>query len=358
MAIRVIDADAHVIEGRELMGELMARFPDKVRVSQPGEDGALFFEGRPYPKSSGPGAGCPPDQGLCTDRGADPWTPAGVLRDADREGIDAMVFFPSATLGLPGFEDQAFAAAVARLYNRWLAGYCAHDPGRLHGVALVPIEDVPTSIAVMREAKQLGLVATMIPAVLRTRNLDHPDLDPFYAAAAELDMPLGIHGAPGIHLPTLGSERFDNYLQVHCVSFPFDMMVAATALVLGGVLERHPRLRVALLESGVGWVPYFVDRMDEHVEKRGRLTPGCKRKPREYIVRGQLWVSCEPEESALPLAAEALSPDFILYASDYPHWDSGFPESTQPLRTRTDLSPDVKARILGGNARAFYRLAS
>src|SRR5207247_2543794 len=81
---------------------------------------------------------------------------------------------------------------------------------------------------------------------------------------------------------------------------PFDMMVATTALVLGGVFERHPRLRVALLESGVGWVPYFFDRMDEHVEKRGRLTPECRREPREYLARGQLYVSCEPEESALP----------------------------------------------------------
>jgi len=169
-------------------------------------------------------------------------------------------------------------------------------------------------------------------------------------------MPLGIHGAPGIHLPPLGAERFDNYLQVHVLSFPFDMMVATTALVLGGVLERHPRLRVALLESGVGWVPYFFDRMDEHVEKRGRLTPECKREPREYLARGQLYVSCEPEESALPFVAATLGDRFIMYASDYPHWDSDFPNSTRGLGERTDLAPEVKARIMGANAAAFYRL--
>ena len=78
----------------------------------------------------------------------------------------------------------------------------------------------------MREAKDLGLVATMVPAVLRTRNLDHPDLEPFWAAARQIGMPIGIYTAPGIHLPPLGADRFDNYLQVHCVSFPFDMMVA------------------------------------------------------------------------------------------------------------------------------------
>src|SRR5947208_1970775 len=280
MATRVVDSDAHVIEGQELMAELLARFPDQIRMARPDEEGAaLVIEGRRYPNASGPGAGCHAKHGLCLDRGASPFTAEGVMRDADREGIDAMVFFPSAALGLPAFTDLAFAAECARLYTRWLAGYCGQFPRRMFGVGLVPIEDVATSIRIMREARELGLVAIMVPAVLRTRNLDHRDLEPFYAAAEELEMPLGIHGAPGIHLPPLGAERFDNYLQVHVLSFPFDMMVATTALVLGGVLERHPRLRVALLESGVGWVPYFFDRLDAHVEKRGRLTPECKREP-------------------------------------------------------------------------------
>jgi uncharacterized protein len=361
--MRVIDCDAHVLEGRELLADLMQRFPERIRFTDTPQDGsALIIEGRRYPQAFGPGAGCRAEEGMCLERGANPFTVEGVLQDADREGIETMVFFPSVALGLPAYEDQPFAAEMARSYNRWLADYCRQGDrpgrtGRLLGVGLVPIEDVATSIAIMRESKRLGLVATMIPAALKRRNLDHPDLEPFYRAAEELDMPLGIHGAPGIHLPMFGSERFDNYLQVHCVSFPFDMMVAATAVVLGGVLERHPRLRVAFLESGVGWVPYFFDRMDEHVEKRGRLTPACKRPPREYLQRGQIYVSCEPEESTVAFAAETLGAHFILYASDYPHWDSDFPHSTQPLRTRTDISDAVRTRIMCENAKVFYGLA-
>jgi predicted TIM-barrel fold metal-dependent hydrolase len=350
----IIDADAHVIEGRELLGELMQRYPEHIRMSGHGEDGALVIEGRPYPQSRGPGAGCRPDEGLA--QGVDPFTLAGVLRDADRESIDRVVFFPSVALGLPGFTDLAFAAEFARLYNRWLADYCREAAGRAYGVAVLPIEDVGRSIALVREAKDLGLVAAMVPAVLRERTLDHPDLEPFYAAVSEIGMPLGVHGAPGIHLPPLGSHRFDNYLQVHSLSFPFDMMVATTALVLGGVLERHPRLRVGLFEAGVGWAPYFLDRLDEHVEKRGRLTPDCRRPPHEYVTRGQLFVSCEPGEPGARFAVETLGPDWILFASDYPHWDGEFPHATRPLRTRTDLTPEVKARILGENARTFFAL--
>src|SRR2546429_9698115 len=119
-------------------------------------------------------------------------------------------------------------------------------------------------------------------------------------------MPLAINGAPVTHPPQLGAGRFDTCLQLHVVGFPFDMMVATTALVLGGVLERHPRLRVALLESGVGWVPYFFDRLDEHVEKRGRLTPECKREPPEYPAPGPLPVSCGPAGSPVPFVAAPL----------------------------------------------------
>lgn len=355
--LHVIDADAHVIEGRELMATLIERFPDKIRFSSGAEEGtALFIEGRPYPQSSGPGAGCRAEEGMCLDRGANPFGGEGVLADADREGIDRMVFFPSAQLGLPGYEDQRFAAEVARLYNAWLADYCKQGRGRFFGVAIVPIEDVEASIQIMREAKPLGLVATMIPAVLKARNLDHPDLTRFFRAAEELDMPLGIHGAPGIHLPKLGTERFDNYLKVHVLSFPFDMMMASTALILGGVLDRHPKLRVALLESGVGWFPYLIERMHEHMEKRGRLCPECRLDPRDYVTRGQMYVSCEAEEAAIPFAVQELGSEFLMWASDYPHWDSDFPNASKPLRQRSDISEEIRARILGGNAARFYGL--
>src|SRR5438132_635739 len=176
-------------------------------------------------------------------------------------------------------------------------------------------------------------------------------------ADADLDMPLGIHGAPGIHLPKIGVDRFDNYIQVHCISFPFDQMTAMTALISGGVFDRHPALRVGFLEAGVGWVPYFVERMHGHYEKRGDwVRNGWRKDPRRYVEAGNVWVSCEPEETILPAVAGALGPDFIMYASDYPHWDSDWPDSTRPLRERSDLSDDVRAKIAGGNARRFYRL--
>ena len=153
MSFYVVDSDAHVVEGSSFMQEMGERFPDKVRFTIGEKGPSLVIEGRPYPEDHGPGAGCPPAEGLCLDRGINPFTPEGILADADRDGIDTMVFFPSAALGLPGFHDQIFAAEMARSYNRWLATLCSHNPKRLRGVGLVPIEDVATSIRILDDVK-------------------------------------------------------------------------------------------------------------------------------------------------------------------------------------------------------------
>ena len=354
--MQIVDADGHVAEGAPLVLAAMERWPQHITLRDDGRP-SLKIEGRHYPEDEGPGAGCPPEHGLSRADGIDFSTAQSMLRDAERDHIDVMVLYPSFGLCAPSLEDPEFAAGFARLYNQWIADYCRPTGGRLRGVAVTPIEHGNAAIDVMREAKDLGLVATMIPPALKTRNLDHADLDAFYSVAEELDMPLGVHGAPGIHLPKIGVDRFSNYIQVHCISFPFDQMTAMTALVTGGVFDRHPKLRVAFLEAGVGWVPFFVDRMHEHYEKRGDWIPnGWQRDPHAYLEAGNIWVSCEPEEPILPGVVDVLGADFIMFASDYPHWDGDWPESTRYLRTRSDLPDAARAKIAGENAKRFYKL--
>ena len=286
MSVEFVDADAHVVEA-ELVPECLKRWPHSFTLGGEGNREVLT-EGRRYPEWQGPGAGCPPEHGLSRAQGINPFTPGGTLADADRDGIDHMVFYPSFGLRTPSIEDRKVGvrvrAALQRVDRRLV-------PAR-QGALSRRRRAARSSTSATRSrrcarARDLGLVCGMIPPALKTRNLDHPDLDPLYAAATELDMPLGVHGAPGIHLPKIGVDRFDNYIQVHCISFPFDQMTAMTALVSGGVFDRHPKLRVAFLEAGVGWVPYFVDRMHEHYEKRGDWIPnGWKRDPRR-VHRGR-----------------------------------------------------------------------
>jgi predicted TIM-barrel fold metal-dependent hydrolase len=358
--MKIVDADAHIaIRGNEsvdLISRTIKRWPDQISVRTDGILGVVI-EGRPYPQVTGPGTGPHPDHGFMHRTDADPFHVTGVLADADRDGIDEMVLYPGFGNFALSVVGRDLATGIARMYNEWVAAYCSAAPDRLHGVAVIPIDFPDDAASIVREAKQFGLVAGVVPPAPRTANLDATAFEPVYAAAEDSGLPLAAHGAPGMYLPMLGSDRFDIHLQVHAVSFPFDQMVAMTALVTGGVFERHPGLRMGLLEAGAGWVPYFVERLHGHYVRRGDWIPGgWKRPPEDYISGGNLYVTCEPDEEMLPAVIAALGPDFIMYASDYPHWDSDWPESTKPLRTRQDISDGDREKLLSGNARRFYGL--
>jgi predicted TIM-barrel fold metal-dependent hydrolase len=212
---------------------------------------------------------------------------------------------------------------------------------------------VPRAVAEAERAVAAGAVAVMIPPVVGAANLDDGSLQPFFEACASLDLAVAVHSAPGMNLPLPGAERFSNYAQVHALSFPVDQMVAMTALTLGGVLDRFPALRVAFLESGVGWVPYFVHRLHEHHEKLPHLLGAGVSDPRAILERGQCYFSFEAEESLLATYVEHLGDDSLVYASDYPHWDSDFPGTVAEVR-RQPLAPESLRKALGDNARRLY----
>jgi predicted TIM-barrel fold metal-dependent hydrolase len=280
------------------------------------------------------------------------------LADMDSEGIDLQVLFGGLSIGVTSYEDAGFALDFARAYNDWLLGkVCGHNPARLKGVAIVPLQDVDRAVRELGRVAGLGAVGVTIPPVLGARNLDDPSLLPFFEAAADADIAVAVHSAPGMNLPLPGAERFDNYAMVHCLSFPVDQMVAFTALAMGGVLDRFPTLRVAFLESGVGWVPYFLHRMHEHYEKRPELLPAMTSDPRDILERGQCYFSFEAEEPLLETYVAHVGDTSLVYASDYPHWDSDFPGTVAEVRRlAAGLGADVTAKILGGNAERLYGL--
>ena len=149
--------------------------------------------------------------------------------------------------------------------------------------------------------------------------------------------------------------RFETFISVHTIAFPFECMTALTGLMFSGVPEVFPTLRFAALEAGCGWVPYLVDRMDEEFEKRGsREAPLLEAKPSEYFRKGQFYVPFELEERMLPYVIERLGADKLLFSSDYPHWDTAWPHAVQTFVSREDVSDADKRRILCDNPQRFY----
>jgi len=198
-----------------------------------------------------------------------------------------------------------------------------------------------------RCVEALGFVSLTVPCSVGDRNPDDPENDPIYALAEELDVPLGFHAGG----PRFAHQRFvDNYVQLHAIEFPFDIMFAVTNVICGGVLERFPRLRVAMLEAGVGWAPFLIHRLDEHYEKRPGEMPAITMEPSLYLADGRLVISCEAEPD-LGHTIDQLGEHVVAYASDYPHWDAEFPDSVTHIVEREDISRAAKHAVLADNAR-------
>jgi uncharacterized protein len=349
-AARVVDLDGHVFEPDELWDEFLApewreRRPRLVRDNR--GTTRYMIEGKLIPAGEGRGAWVPEGlmESACLRPGGT--DPKARLADMDTEGIDVAVLYGSVSLGFFGLQDGAYADGCCRAYNDWLASYCSADPDRLKGVPALALQAPELARAeAERAVGELGFVSLTLPCALGPRALDDPFFDPFYALAQDLDVPIGFHAGGG----RFTYDRFvDAYATQHALEFPFNIMFATAALLAGGVLERFPRLRVALLEAGVGWLPYFLERLDEHWEKR-RGEMRATRRPSDMVGDGRFVVSCEPEEATLSTVADLVGPEVIAYASDYPHWDAEFPRSVAAIARRTELADELKAAILGGNA--------
>jgi uncharacterized protein len=284
--------------------------------------------------------------------------PRERVDDLAAEGIDVQVIFGSLCFAACTLHDPGFALAFCRACNNYVAEFCSSYPDRFKAVAVIPLQDVSAAVAEMRRArKELGVVGVSIPPSLPGKNLDHPDLYPFYAEAQALNLAVGVHWGNGTYLPGAGTERFHKHFFNHVIGHPFEQMLALTTLVCGGVLEQFPGLRFGFLESGCGWVAYWVWRLDEEYRGRSLEVPLMKDKPSEYLKRGNCFFGCAPDESAIPSVISTVGPDAVIFSSDYPHTDGSFPNSVRSIRERQDLSEEVKNKILGENAARFFGLA-
>lgn len=273
------------------------------------------------------------------------------LRDMDTEGIDLSVLFPTSGFGVTMLPEKDYAAAYCRAYNNWVASICAESP-RLKAVALVPFQDVPAAVAeANRAVASLGLAGVAVGTFGMKEHIGQPMYWPIYEELQRLNAPLLIHNS---RQGPAGEIRFDTFLFRHTIGRPFETLLDCAALVYGGVPEKFPKLRVAFLECGCGWVPYWMDRMDEEWEKRRSEAPLLRAKPSEYMRRGNWFYAAEPEESTLPYVMERIGEDAILFASDYPHWDGNFPHMVSTVRGRKDISDRQKDKIMRANAIRLY----
>jgi uncharacterized protein len=274
------------------------------------------------------------------------------LRDMDKEGIEISVLFPTSSFAVNSLMERDYAVAYARAYNDFIAEICRQTP-RLKAVALLPLQDPTAAVAeANRAVTKLGLSAIAVATQGMKEHLGSQTFWPIYEELQRLNVPLCVHNR---REGPAGEIRFDSFIYMHTIGRPVETFIQFAGLMYGGIAERFPNLRIAFLECGVGWIPYWIERMDEEWEKRGKVeAPQCKNKPSEYVKHGKWFFAMEPEEESLPYVVERIGDDKILFASDYPHWDGMFPYVVSTIRGRKDISEQAKTNVLRENANRFY----
>ncbi|MGH9298232.1 MAG: amidohydrolase family protein, partial [Acidimicrobiales bacterium] len=282
----------------------------------------------------------------------------------DAEGIDLAVLFPSRGLLVPGVidVDPSLIMLAAKAYNDWLADFCREGSQRLFGIGMLDLRDIDAARAeAIRCVEELGFVGLFLrPNVVEGKPLFDPKYEPLWATIADLDVPVCFHEGAKVRVPQVGPMELGNrWAFWHVCTHPHAQQIAMVALVMGGVLERHPSLRCAFLECGAGWLPYWMWRMDEHAEPRlwryqsvGDVAD-LSLTPSEYV-RRQCFVSIESDEEPGRHAVEALGGTNIVWASDYPHIDSTFPGAVDAFLGLGGISKEEKRCILSDNPAAMF----
>jgi uncharacterized protein len=356
----IISADSHITEPPGCyIDNIDPAYRDRApRVVETEKGGDQFFiDGmkRPIPMGLVAAAGKNPEElsmfgSSFEDLHRSGWDPKARLADQRRDGVAAEVIYPSVGMSLCNHHDFDYKKACFDAYNRWIAGYCEEAPDRLLGCGQTAMRSVEEGIEDLQRIKDLGLRGVMMPGNPQVEDYDSPVYGPFWEAAIDLGLPLSFH-----ILTTRGGghrgPRMASFLSI--VRGCQDIM---GMLVLGGVFERHPDLRIVCVEADAGWVPHFMYRMD-HAYKRHRywLPAGqeLSKLPSEYFSEC-IYTTFQDDWTAFRFA-DSMNWHRLLWANDFPHSDSTWPWSQELLAEHTaQLSAEQVDAILGANVAELY----
>ncbi|MGH7932927.1 MAG: amidohydrolase family protein [Candidatus Binataceae bacterium] len=282
------------------------------------------------------------------------------LEILNREQMAKAVLYP--TLGLlweAELFDIELSGAYCRAYNRWIADFCGDSGGRLVPIAHISLGDPAEAGRELERAVKAGCKGAFVcPFTITRKPHGHPDHDVVFAAAQELDVPIAIHptlepAAWGVHHRFDGIEWADWYFDLFAAQ---GVPQAFATLFQYGVLDRFPRLRVVVLESGAGWIGYWLDRGDaiyRHTALGG--TVQLKDKPSHYFKR-QCYISADPDERSIAAMTRLVGEDRFFWASDYPHPDHPG-HYLEELRGMVEgMTVTARRGVLGENVARAYAL--
>jgi predicted TIM-barrel fold metal-dependent hydrolase len=278
------------------------------------------------------------------------------IKDLDRDGVDAEVIY--GILGASSrLNDREASNEMLRIYNDWLKEFCRPYPERHIGLACLPYGDIDAAVQETYRVAKLGLRGLELSCSWDMEPMWHPMWEPLWKAVNDVQLPLHFHTFPvtphNLMEKHEGKTRRAIFFTI-VSGFQMNLVNILAALMGAAVLERYPNLRIAFGESGIGWIPYALDRMDFEWEDRFRDI-GLKMKPSDYW-RRQCKATFQYDRIGTKLIDD-MGVESIMWGSDYPHGDGVWPESSKYIAEQfKDLSPEMTHKIVCENAGKFYGL--
>ena len=284
--------------------------------------------------------------------------PSYRVADQERDGVAGEVLYASVGMVLCNHPDFDYKEACFNAYNRWLAQYCAGAPERLFGLAQTAVTSVEAAIADVRRAREMGFVGMMMPGNPQHEDYDQRLYDPLWECCADLQMPICFHilTSKGSDVNTVFQGARGNKINgfMNIIRGIQDII---GLFVLGGVFERHPKLKMVCAEGDAGWLPHYMYRMDHAFERHGyhMEARAISRMPSDYI-RENVYFTFQDDWVAFKTAQE-MNPRRLLWANDFPHSDATWPNSQALLTAHTQCVSEQERRwILRENVKELFQL--
>lgn len=439
----VIDADAHKLENPLVMRDyLEPEYRDRIGlvIDTLGDQRARIIDFNPETRKNDFTRMFPQPQGLGKGgfRNLHPETTLGAMfnkvriEHMDREGVDVQVIYGTLNLTFSSILDKDMAVSLCRAYNNYMADDCRGYDNRLKPIGVLPLQDVDAAVAEMhRCVKELGMIGVAVaphlpvphpkapdafPDIRTAKALSHPDFRPLLQAAVDLNIAIGIHGGPGVHLVGGIADHMETFVLNHIFVQRNQQQLALARMIFDGAFEQFPTLRIGFLEGGCGWVPDLAHACHEHWEKRIRdfdpkntyrpslmeftklmiqerggsnnvnIISKAKnlfdllwnkehdptklddsslyehydlrhRDPLEYFERGQIFTSFEsddPGPAYLPVAMGEVGKHIACFSGDYGHWDGVLKDCVKDAATVAEYEREHLRLLLSGNSLALY----
>ena len=374
-AYQVISTDDHIIEPGGLFdGRLTGEFADRTPKLVHSDTGAAWHV---------PGIAKPIEMsGLSTAAGQKVeefspksktfdqmrpgcYDPAERLKDMDIDGVDAQVTFPTLP-GLAGaafieIEDKPYATALIRAYNDWLVeGWCAADPARIIGAAILPLFDLEESAREIQRVAARGIKAITLPStpgsLAGVKPFPDPSWDPVWNAMTDTGLPAEIHIVSGKADTSALQAGGGGVPEVFVCLAPSTNMTTVATLLFSGILRKFPKLKFISAESGIGWLPYFLERADYTHRKHQFWTGTRIDVTPSDLFRQSIYANFISDRAGIELR-ELIGVENIMLGTDYPHTDSSWPDTQQVIKEQMGNIPDAdREKICWRNAVRVFNL--